>query len=107
MRHLGPVGGATGLGPLGFTIVAGYGLCLLLGYDALAALYIAVALTFSRTIIIVKLRSDKREIDSLHGRIAVGFLIVQDIARRPSCRRCTSPRSRWRSSPPPSRPTWR
>jgi hypothetical protein len=39
-----------------------------------------VALTFSSTIIIVKLLSDKREIDSLHGRIAVGFLIVQDLA---------------------------
>jgi Kef-type K+ transport system membrane component KefB len=80
VRHLGPVAVATGLGQLGFTIVAGYGLCLLLGYDALSALYIAVALTFSSTIIIVKLLSDKREIDSLHGRIAMGFLIVQDIA---------------------------
>jgi hypothetical protein len=38
-----------------------------------------VALTFSSTIIIVKLLSDKRELDELHGRIAVGFLIVQDI----------------------------
>ena len=38
-----------------------------------------MALTFSSTIIIVKLLTDKREIDSLHGRIAVGFLIVQDI----------------------------
>src|SRR5690606_22998694 len=33
----------------------------------------------SSTIIIVKLLSDKREIESLHGRIALGFLIVQDI----------------------------
>jgi hypothetical protein len=41
---------------------------------------VAVALTFSSTIIIVKLLSDKRELDSLHGRIAVGFLIVQDLA---------------------------
>ncbi|MFN3630500.1 MAG: cation:proton antiporter [Casimicrobiaceae bacterium] len=40
----------------------------------------AAALTFSSTIIIVKLLSDKGELDSLHGRIAVGFLIVQDIA---------------------------
>jgi len=44
------------------------------------ALYVAVALTFSSTIIIVKLLSDKREVDALHGRIAIGFLIVQDIA---------------------------
>jgi Kef-type K+ transport system membrane component KefB len=80
VRHLGPVAVATGLGQLGFTIVVGYGLCLLLGYDAVAALYIAIALTFSSTIIIVKLLSDKREIDSLHGRIAMGFLIVQDVA---------------------------
>jgi Kef-type K+ transport system membrane component KefB len=80
VRHLGPVAVATGLGQLTFTIVVGYGLCLALGYDALTALYVAVALTFSSTIIIVKLLSDKREIDSLHGRIAMGFLIVQDIA---------------------------
>ncbi len=39
-----------------------------------------MALTFSSTIIIVKLLSDKHELDSLHGRIAVGFLIVQDLA---------------------------
>jgi predicted Kef-type K+ transport protein/voltage-gated potassium channel Kch len=45
----------------------------------LEAFYVAVALTFSSTIIIVKLLSDKREIDSLHGRVALGFLIVQDI----------------------------
>jgi Trk K+ transport system NAD-binding subunit/Kef-type K+ transport system membrane component KefB len=45
----------------------------------MGAAYVAVALTFSSTIIIVKLLSDKKEIDSLHGRIAVGFLLVQDI----------------------------
>jgi Kef-type K+ transport system membrane component KefB len=59
--------------------VIGYLIALLLGMSHIAAIYIAVALTFSSTIIIVKLLSDKREVDSLHGRIAVGFLIVQDI----------------------------
>ena len=80
VRHIGPVALATGLGQLGFTIAGGFVLVLLLGYGTMEALYIAVALTFSSTIIIVKLLSDKRELDSLHGRIAVGFLIVQDIA---------------------------
>ncbi len=80
VRHLGPVALATGLGQLGFTIVIGYAICLLLGYDWVTALYVSIALTFSSTIIIVKLLSDKREIDSLHGRVAMGFLIVQDIA---------------------------
>ena len=80
VRQLGPVALATGLGQLGFTIVGGFLICLALGMDWLRSLYVAVALTFSSTIIIVKLLSDKREIDSLHGRIAMGFLIVQDLA---------------------------
>jgi Kef-type K+ transport system membrane component KefB len=80
IRHVGPVALATGLGQLAFTIVIGFLIILAMGKGWVEALYVAVALTFSSTIIIVKLLSDKREIDSLHGRIAVGFLIVQDLA---------------------------
>ncbi|MDP2432060.1 MAG: cation:proton antiporter [Pseudomonadota bacterium] len=80
VRRLGAVALATGLGQLAFTILFGYLLGLALGMDWLKALYVAIALTFSSTIIIIKLLSDKKELDSLHGRIAIGFLIVQDIA---------------------------
>lgn len=73
IRHIGPVALATGLGQLLFTIVFGFLLILLMGKTIIEAIYVAIALTFSSTIIIVKLLSDKREIDSLHGRIAVGF----------------------------------
>lgn len=80
IRHIGPVALATGLGQLAFTILFGFLIIVLLGKSLMEAVYVAVALTFSSTIIVVKLLSDKREIDSLHGRIAVGFLIVQDLA---------------------------
>lgn len=79
VRTLGPVALVTGLGQVIFTTVFGFLIALALGLDALTAIYVAIALTFSSTIIIVKLLSDKREIDALHGRIALGFLIVQDI----------------------------
>ncbi len=79
IRTMGPVALATGLGQVFFTSVVGYFIAITLGMTPVAALYVAVALTFSSTIIIVKLLSDKREVDSLHGRIAIGFLIVQDI----------------------------
>ena len=79
IRTVGPVALASGLGQVLFTSVVGYLIALLMGMSPVTALYVAVALTFSSTIIIVKLLSDKREVDSLHGRIAVGFLIVQDI----------------------------
>ncbi len=80
VRHIGPVALATGLGQLGFTIAIGFAITFSFGKSWIEALYIAIALTFSSTVIIVKLLSDKRELDTLHGRIAIGFLIVQDLA---------------------------
>lgn len=79
IRTLGGVALATGLGQVLFTALFGFVICLGFGLGVVPSLYVAVALTFSSTIIIVKLLSDKHEIDSLHGRIALGFLIVQDI----------------------------
>lgn len=79
IRSIGTVALTTGIGQVVFTSVIGFLICLALGVSPVASLYVAVALTFSSTIIIVKLLSDKREIDSLHGRIALGFLIVQDL----------------------------
>jgi predicted Kef-type K+ transport protein len=69
---------ATGFGQVRSPPLVGYLIARASGWTA-HRLYVAVALTFSSTIIIVKLLSDKRELEQLHGRIAVGFLIVQDI----------------------------
>ena len=79
VRSLGAVSVLTGLGQVLFTAFFGYLIGLGLGLGHVTSLYVAVALTFSSTIIIVKLLSDKREIDALHGQIALGFLIVQDL----------------------------
>ncbi len=79
IRSIGGVSVLTGLGQVIFTASIGYLIGLLIGLDPISSLYVAVALTFSSTIIIVKLLSDKREIDALHGQIALGFLIVQDL----------------------------
>lgn len=80
IKTTGSVALATGLGQIIFTSAIGFFIAIALGMSTISAAYVAVALTFSSTIIVVKLLSDKKEIDSLHGQIAVGFLIVQDIA---------------------------
>lgn len=79
IRSLGTVAVITGLGQVAFTAGFGFFIGLMMGLDPVTSIYVAVALTFSSTIIIVKLLSDKREIESLHGQIALGFLIVQDL----------------------------
>lgn len=79
IKSVGKIALMTGLGQVIFTSLFGFLIGYALGFSVLHSFYIAVALTFSSTIIIVKLLSDKKEIDSLHGQIAIGFLIVQDI----------------------------
>ncbi|MCZ6870016.1 MAG: cation:proton antiporter [Gammaproteobacteria bacterium] len=80
VRSAGLVSVGVGLAQMAITAVLGYLLALMLGIGGLSAFYVAAAVTFSSTIIIVKLLADKREIDSLHGRISLGILIMQDIA---------------------------
>ena len=80
IRTTGPVALATGIGQMVLTSGLGFLIARALGMNNVTSAYLAMAMTFSSTIIIVKLLSDKKEIDSLHGQIALGFLIVQDIA---------------------------
>lgn len=79
IRRMGLVAISTGLAQILITGGLGVILCRILGMGLLTAVYVGVALTFSSTIIIVKLLSDKHEIDALHGKLAVGILIVQDL----------------------------
>ncbi len=51
----------------------------ILGFTTLASFYVGIALSFSSTIIIMKLLSDKRQLDSLYGKISIGILIIQDL----------------------------
>ena len=63
-----------------FWLLALGGLPLLDQLEAPTALLVAFALSFSSTVFVVKLLEERGEINSLHGRISVGVLIVQDIA---------------------------
>lgn len=68
-----------GLGQIAFTFGVGYILTSWLGFSSLASAYIAIALTFSSTIVVVKLLSDRKEMNSLYGKLALGILLVQDV----------------------------
>ena len=79
IRAVGPVAIVVGLVKILLTGGIAFAISQVLGFTLVESFYIGIALTFSSTIIVVKLLSDKREIDALHGRIAVGVLIVEDI----------------------------
>jgi len=49
------------------------------GFKNIEAAYLGLILAFSSTMIVVKILSDKREIETLHGRIILGILLIEDI----------------------------
>lgn len=79
IKEIGKVSIIAGLGQVVVTTGIGFLLAIILDIERIAAIYIAIALTFSSTIIILKLISDKGDLHKLYGKIAIGFLLVQDI----------------------------
>jgi len=79
IRAVGKVALVAGLGQVVFTAVGGYAVCWALGFEVMESVFLAVALTFSSTVVVVKILTDKQELNALYGRIAVGIFLVQDL----------------------------
>ena len=58
---------------------AGYAAGLGLGFDSNTSIILGVALFFSSTIIILKMLSDKHELNRLYGQIAIGVILIDDV----------------------------
>lgn len=79
VRDVGKVAVVAGLLQVVLTVLLGFGLAVLLGFGLMEAGFLAIALTFSSTVVVVKLLESKGELESLYGRIAVGVLLIQDV----------------------------
>lgn len=78
IKQFGRISLLTGIGQVVLTSSIGFFIARFLGYTPIVATYIGVALAFSSTIIVLKLLADKNELETLHAKITVGFLLVQD-----------------------------
>lgn len=67
------------LGQIVLTFLSGFAISTVLGFNLMSSFYVATALTFSSTIVVVKILSDKRELHSLYSKFSVGILLAQDI----------------------------
>jgi Kef-type K+ transport system membrane component KefB/Trk K+ transport system NAD-binding subunit len=62
------------------TVLAGFLLFkYFLGFSTIVALYLSIAFSFSSTIIVLKLIADKGDLETLYGKLSIGFLLVQDV----------------------------
>lgn len=79
VREVGKIAGYIAFGKVLVVTAIGFSLARLLGYATTPAFYIGIALSFSSTIIILKLLSDKKEHNRLYGKISIGFLLIEDL----------------------------
>lgn len=79
LKKIGKVSAAAGVGQIAFTFVVGFLILTGMGLDTKSAGYLSLAITFSSTIIIVKLLTDKRDSESIYGKHTIGLMLVQDI----------------------------
>ncbi|MFA9479633.1 cation:proton antiporter [Phycisphaerales bacterium AB-hyl4] len=79
IRDVGKVAVLAGIGQVVFTAAGGFVLSLVLQFSVMESMFLATALTFSSTVVVVKLLDQKKELHSLYGRIAVGIFLVQDL----------------------------
>ncbi|MBI2102325.1 cation:proton antiporter [Candidatus Woesearchaeota archaeon] len=59
--------------------VVGYVAALFLGYLGLEAAYLGLMIAFSSTMVVMKILSDRKELQTLHGRLAIGILLTNDV----------------------------
>ncbi|MDQ2973081.1 MAG: cation:proton antiporter [bacterium] len=79
IREVGRIAGIIAVTKIGLAVMGGFVVAKFLGFDAKNALFIGLGLSFSSTIIILKLLADKKELNRLYGKISIGFLLVEDV----------------------------
>jgi len=79
LRKLGKVVPLIAASSLFLVSLLGFATASLFGFNNVESLVIGLSLFFSSTIIIIKILSDKRELGRLHGQIAIGVILVEDI----------------------------
>lgn len=70
---------ALGLMQVAGSFVTGMILALIAHQSIVTGIYIGAALAFASTVIVVKIFSESRDLNALHGRLSVGILLFQDI----------------------------
>ncbi|MCA9781879.1 MAG: cation:proton antiporter, partial [Candidatus Eremiobacteraeota bacterium] len=83
MEKLRPVRGIALLGaPLQMALVTayGYGLCKLLGWDTIQAIWFGALISISSTMVVLKVLMSKGLMETLSSRVMVAILVIQDLA---------------------------
>jgi Kef-type K+ transport system membrane component KefB len=67
------------MGQIIVSTFTGYVIAGALGFNSTESLYLGLGLAFSSTVVVVKMLLEKRDLASLHGKLSIGILLVEDL----------------------------
>jgi Kef-type K+ transport system membrane component KefB len=79
IKEVGKIAALIALSKVTLTTLVGFFISKAFGLAVVPSLLIGLSLSFSSTIIILKLLTDKKEQSRLYGKISIGFLLVEDL----------------------------
>jgi len=79
LRSIGLIASVGGTVQILILSSIGWMIGVFLGFSTVETIYCGLIVAFSSTMVVIKLLSDKSELDTLHGRIVIGFLLMEDI----------------------------
>jgi len=79
LKSLGKPIAAASLGQILFAFLTGFLISTFLGYSQTVSFYLGAGLSFSSTIVVVKMLLEKKDLGSLYGKLGIGILLVEDL----------------------------
>src|SRR3989344_2234364 len=67
------------LGQIFISTLLGFGISRILGFDTTESIYLGLGLTFSSTVVVIKMLLESRDLSSLFGKLSIGILLVEDL----------------------------
>ncbi|PPD58067.1 cation:proton antiporter [Dehalogenimonas etheniformans] len=83
LRRIGRVAVLGGIAQILLTAAAGFILGKVLGWPTPEAIFFGFLISLSSTLIVLKLLLERGELDTIHGRVMTGILLMQDLSLVP------------------------
>ena len=80
IMRIGKIAVLGGIAQIALSSAAGFGLGRLIGLSMAGAVFFGFIIALSSTMVVLKLLMERGELDTTHGRIMLGILLVQDLS---------------------------
>src|SRR3989338_5314799 len=67
------------LGQIIISALAGYAIAGALGFNSIESFYLGIGLSFSSTLVVIKMLLERRDLASLYGKLSIGILLLEDL----------------------------